>query len=101
MPSETDVANVALRLVGGTRITSFTQATPNANAINDIYSEIRDTLLEYPWNFATQRVELAKLTATPSFKFDTLMPSLPIGFILYPFIITMVGLEQSITEKNS
>ena len=40
MPSETDVANVALRLVGGTRITSFTQATPNANAINDIYSEI-------------------------------------------------------------
>ena len=70
MPSETDVANVALRLVGGTRITSFTQATPNANAINDIYSEIRDTLLEFPWNFATQRVELAKLTATPSFKFD-------------------------------
>ena len=70
MPSETDVANVALRLVGGTRITSFTQATPNANAINDIYSEIRDTLLEYPWNFATQRVELAKLTATPSFRFD-------------------------------
>jgi hypothetical protein len=70
MPSETDVANVALRLVGGTRITSFTQATPNANAINDIYSEIRDTLLEYPWNFATQRVELAQLTTTPSFRFD-------------------------------
>jgi len=70
MPSETDVANVALRLVGGTRITSFTQATPNANAINDIYSEIRDTLLEYPWNFATQRVELAKLTTAPSFGYD-------------------------------
>jgi hypothetical protein len=70
MPSETDVANVALRLVGGTRITSFTQATPNANAINDIYSEIRDNLLEFPWNFATQRVELARLTTTPSFKFD-------------------------------
>ena len=70
MPSETDVANVALRLVGGTRITSFTQATPNANAINDIYSEIRDTLLEYPWNFATQRVELARLTTAPSFRFD-------------------------------
>ena len=70
MPSETDVANVALRLVGGTRITSFTQATPNANAINDIFSEIRDTLLEYPWNFATQRVELARLATVPSFRFD-------------------------------
>ena len=70
MPSETDIANVALRLVGGTRITSFTQATPNANAVNDIYSEIRDNMLEFPWNFATQRVELAQLTTTPSFGYD-------------------------------
>ena len=70
MPSETDIANVALRLVGGTRITSLTQATPNANAVNDIYSEIRDNLLEFPWNFATQRVELAQLATTRSFGYD-------------------------------
>ena len=70
MPSETDIANVALRLVGGTRITSLTQATPNANAVNDIYSEIRDILLEFPGNFATQRVELAQLSTTPSFGYD-------------------------------
>ena len=70
MPSETDIANVALRLVGGTRITSLTQATPNANAVNDIYTEIRDNLLEFPWNFATQRVELAQLATTPSFGYD-------------------------------
>jgi hypothetical protein len=73
MPSETDIANVALRLVGGTRITSLTQATPNANAVNDIYDEIRDDMLEYPWNFATQRVELAQLSATPAFGFDFTM----------------------------
>tara|TARA_R110002020_G_scaffold173776_6_gene364740 strand:- start:3925 stop:4515 length:591 start_codon:yes stop_codon:yes gene_type:complete len=70
MPSETDIANVALRLVGGTRITSLTQATPNANAVNDIYTEIRDNMLEFPWNFATQRVELARLSTTPSFGYD-------------------------------
>ena len=70
MPSETDVANVALRLVGGTRITSLTQATPNANAVNDIYSEIRDNMLEFPWNFATQRVELAQSATTPAFGYD-------------------------------
>ena len=70
MPSETDIANVALRLVGGTRITSLTQATPNANAVNDIYSQIRDDMLEYPWNFATQRVELAQVSTTPAFGFD-------------------------------
>ena len=70
MPSETDIANVALRLVGGTRITSLTQATPNANAVNDIYSQIRDDMLEYPWNFATQRVALAQLSTPPAFGFD-------------------------------
>ena len=70
MPSETDIANVALRLVGGTRITSLTQATPNANAVNDIYTEIRDNMLEFPWNFATQRVEFARLSTTPSFGYD-------------------------------
>jgi len=70
MPSETDIANVALRLVGGTRITSLTQATPNANAVNDIYTEIRDNMLEFPWNFATQRVELARLSTSPSFGYD-------------------------------
>jgi len=70
MPSETDIANVALRLVGGTRITSLTQATPNANAVNDIYEQIRDDMLEFPWNFATQRVELAQLSTTPAFGYD-------------------------------
>ena len=70
MPSETDIANVALRLVGGTRITSLTQAPPNANAVNDIYAQIRDDMLEFPWNFATQRVQLAQLSTTPSFGYD-------------------------------
>ena len=70
MPSETDIANVALRLVGGTRITSLTQATPNANAVNDIYEQIRDDMLEFPGNFATQRVELAQLSTTPAFGYD-------------------------------
>tara|TARA_B100000287_G_C20644690_1_gene784676 strand:- start:779 stop:1369 length:591 start_codon:yes stop_codon:yes gene_type:complete len=70
MPSETDIANVALRLVGGTRITSLTQATPNANAVNDIYEQVRDDMLEFPWNFATQRVELAQLSTTPAFGYD-------------------------------
>lgn len=70
MPSETDIANVALRLVGGTRITSLTQGTPNANAVQDIYEEIRDHLLEFPWNFATTRVKLARSATAPTFGYD-------------------------------
>lgn len=70
MASETSIANVALRLVGGTRITSLSQGTPNANAVSDIYNEIRDNLLAFPWNFATKRVELAKSATAPTFGFD-------------------------------
>ena len=70
MPSETDIANIAFRLVGGTRITSLTQGTPNANAVQDLYPEIRDHLLEFPWNFTTKRVQLARSTTAPSFGYD-------------------------------
>ena len=70
MASETDIANVALRLVGGTRITSLTQGTPNANAVQDVYEETRDHLLEFPWNFATERVKLARSSTAPTFGFD-------------------------------
>jgi hypothetical protein len=70
MASETSIANVALRLVGGTRITSLTQGTPNANAVQDLYIHVRDELLEYPWNFATKRVQLAKSTTAPTFGYD-------------------------------
>jgi|TARA_R110000822_G_scaffold297415_1_gene420011 hypothetical protein len=80
MASETDIANVALRLVGGTRITSLTQGTPNANAVQDLYSIIRDELMEFPWNFATKRVQLAKSTTAPSFGYDNAF-SLPADWI--------------------
>lgn len=71
MPSETDLANVALRHIGGTRITSFTDGSKNANAVNDIYVSVRDGLLaKHNWNFATQRVELARSATVPAFEFD-------------------------------
>ena len=75
MPSETDVANAALRLIGGTRITSFTDGSDNANAVQDLYTELRDDLLRsHPWNFATKRVQLAQSVTTPSFEFDYAYP---------------------------
>ncbi len=70
MPSKTDIANVALGLIGGTRITSFGQGTKNANLVNDLYDPLRLHLLAFPWNFATQRIKLAQLTEVPTFEFD-------------------------------
>lgn len=70
MPSKVDIANRAIRKVGGNRITSFTDGTPNANIIDDIYDELLDDLLRYPWNFATKRVKLAQSVTVPVFGFD-------------------------------
>ena len=72
MPGETEVINVGLRRVGASRITSRTQPnSKSANVANDIYDEVRDRLLaSHPWNFATLRIQLAKLTAAPEFEYD-------------------------------
>ena len=72
MPSDTDVANVALRLIGSTNpITSLTDGSDNAKVVNAIYTEVRDDLLRsHPWNFATKRVKLSRLSTDPTFEFD-------------------------------
>ena len=69
--SETDLVNAALRLVGGTRITSLTQGVKNANVGQDLYEIVRDDLLRcHNWNFATKRQELARSSTAPGFEFD-------------------------------
>lgn len=70
MPSKVDIANDALRIIGATRITSFSDGTKNANVLVDIYDDTRQELLQFPWNFSTSRVKLAQLTAVPAFGFD-------------------------------
>ena len=71
MASDTDSANVALRLVGQTPITSITDGSDTANVVDDIFNEIMDDMLRmHPWNFATKRVKLARITTAPAFEFD-------------------------------
>lgn len=78
MPAEVDIINIALRKIGASTITSRADGTKNANVADDLYDEVRDTMLRHhPWNFATKRVKLAKLTTAPAFEFDNAfaMPS--------------------------
>lgn len=75
MPSETDIVNGALRLIGGSRVTSLTDGTKNANVASDLYDELRDDLLRsHPWNFATRRKKLAQSSTAPPFEFDHAYP---------------------------
>lgn len=81
MSSETDVANVTLRLIGQSPITSRTDGSTTANIIDDIFDDVRDDCLRYhPWNFATKRVELARSSTDPAFEFDHAYP-LPADWI--------------------
>ena len=58
MPAETDIVNVALRKIGATAITALDDGSTNANIAQDLYDEIRDSLLRsHPWNFATKRTD--------------------------------------------
>lgn len=71
MSSNTHIANVAMRILKANRITSLTDGSNNANAANDVFTEVRDDLLRsHNWNFGQKWAKLAQLTTTPVFEFD-------------------------------
>ena len=71
MPSNTDIANVTMRLLKANRITSLTDGSNNANAANDVFDEVRDNLLRaHNWKFALKWVKLAQSNTSPVFEFD-------------------------------
>ena len=71
MASAESVCNVALRRIGGSRITSLTDGSKNATVCNDIYETIRDDMLRnHPWNFAAVWIKLAQTATAPVAGFD-------------------------------
>ena len=69
MPSsETEVANEALTLLGETAITSLSENTDRARALDRLYVPTLDQALRaHDWNFARMRAILGRLTAVPAF----------------------------------
>ena len=75
MSSETDVSNVALRLIGQPTIINRTDGSSTSNIVDDTFDDVRDDLLRsHPWNFATKRVKLAQSSTAPVFEFDYAYP---------------------------
>lgn len=71
MASKVGIAKSALRKIKASIITSFTDGTKNANAVNDLYDPLREDLLaSHNWNFATKRAKLPQTTETPVSRFD-------------------------------
>lgn len=64
--TKVQIANMALRMMGASRIESLTENEPQAQAINDVYELSRKELLRaLPWRFAINYVELANTGNTP------------------------------------
>jgi len=66
MASKVQIANRALRKVGGKRITSLSENSEEARVVNDMYDDtLKLVLAEGLWTFAQKRATLATVTGTP------------------------------------
>jgi len=66
-----EICNNALIKIGSDTITSLLDNTKAARTCNKMYEIVRDDLLRsHPWNFAINRVKLAKLSAIPAFDYS-------------------------------
>ncbi len=66
MASDVGIANAALRKLGQSPITAFSENSKAARLANERYAELRDELLSrHPWNFALKRGSLAASATAP------------------------------------
>lgn len=64
--TRTELVNLALREIGTTRISDWTQASPEAEVARDVWSQaVRKALSRHEWDFAITSRKLAKSGATP------------------------------------
>ncbi len=73
------ICNSALILVGADEINSFSDATAEAKLANSVYTDTKQTLLQYhPWRFSLKQKDLGgALVTTPTFdwKYQHQLPS--------------------------
>ena len=68
MTDQVNIANQAIFLCSGKRITSFQDGTTEANAIVEFYDSAKEAVLQdLPWPFANARVEIAEDATPPAF----------------------------------
>lgn len=81
MASELEICNAALLFLGAETINAFNEDTLESRACTLNYPISRQAVLRlHPWNFATKRIQLARSTSTPEFRYKFEYP-LPADFI--------------------
>lgn len=71
MPSLTEIANLALSMVGEERVSRLdTDTSKAARLCNEMLPQVRDLCLaSHPWNFAVRRASLPALAVAPAWGF--------------------------------
>ena len=81
MASDVGIANAALRKLGQSPITSFSENSKAARLANERFAELRDSLLHrHPWNFAMKRDSLSASSTAPKWGYTVAYP-LPADYI--------------------
>jgi hypothetical protein len=81
MSSQTEIANLALRRFGQSRITDINQTSPAAEAIRDVWDNSRRAALRaHHWNFATRPAVLTASATAPLFRWAKAYP-LPVDYL--------------------
>lgn len=81
MASQTDILNLAMRKIGGPRITAIDDGTEAANVLQTIYTSCLEAeLAAHPWSFATTRALIPADTVAPAFGWKLSYP-LPTGYL--------------------
>jgi hypothetical protein len=71
MGSAVSIGNAGLLKLGASAITSLTDLSAEAKAINSCFERLRDAELRaHPWKFAIQRFSLGRLTEVPAFGYS-------------------------------
>jgi hypothetical protein len=69
--SLTNVANMAMALIGQERIARLDDSSKPARLANEFLPQVRDAcLVRHPWNFAIARTSLPALATAPAFGFS-------------------------------
>jgi hypothetical protein len=81
MATQVEIINRGLQLLGAKRITSITEDSRNARAMNAAYEPVKEALLrKHTWVCATKRAQLAASSTAPAFGKTNAFP-VPSDFI--------------------
>jgi hypothetical protein len=86
------ICNDALLMLGAAEMTSFTEGTDSAKICDRLYDDLKKYILSiYPWSFAKKKVQLARISDTPTTEW----------LYAYALPADMIGTPKAVFESST